>query len=552
MTNTDKKICLIATNLLASAGITQAVVSPGTRNSPLLTALDAGGFDMYPVVDERSAAFIALGMSRRLRQPVVLVCTSGTAPLNYSPAVAEAYYSSVPLIVITADRPAAFVGNQRAQTIDQRGIYRNFIRYECDVDENDSEEEYVAAINRAIAISDGPVHINMRLNEPLGGLAEAGPCGHVFCTEDSGHRTSRADLDYLSEVLATRRILIIAGPESDCTAGLHIPCELAARSNVAVLTEATSNLRITGAITDVPSAVTAALRLAGRDVLPEYVITCGGTLVSQDVLDRLAGVPGLRHISINATGHPFDPMGCLERAIPFGRGDRPFVCAAAMIAPDAGVSEFSRLWHSAADAAAGKARAVLDTARWCQWKAMDYIFGNIGDSVDVHLSNGMTVRLAQSLAWRHAAWLDCNRGVSGIDGSTSTAIGEALARPGMTTLLLTGDLSFQYDIGALTGSHIPAGFKAVVFNNRGGGIFRFISNTRGMPAREKFLGNIGSVDIAGVARTCGFAYFRACSMEQLGECFSRFMAFPGRAVLEAVTDSDYDNSVFSNYLKSIK
>ncbi|MGM9860559.1 MAG: thiamine pyrophosphate-binding protein, partial [Muribaculaceae bacterium] len=221
MLNTDKKVCRKCSQLLSAYGVEYAIVSPGTRNAPMIFALNQNAdINVYSVVDERSAAFIALGIATMQCRPVALVCTSGTAALNYAPAIAEAYYRNAPLVVITADRPADMIDRQRTQTIRQPGIYSNYIRYSCNINEDSDCSEVDTCLKDCMTKLSGPIHINLQLREPLGNVIEV---------EDS--KIDRAGLvkeqldilprrlQILSEILSTKKVLILVGHEMASSTG---------------------------------------------------------------------------------------------------------------------------------------------------------------------------------------------------------------------------------------------------------------------------------------------------------------------------------------------
>ncbi|MDE6288137.1 MAG: 2-succinyl-5-enolpyruvyl-6-hydroxy-3-cyclohexene-1-carboxylic-acid synthase, partial [Muribaculaceae bacterium] len=170
MKDTDIAVCRQLAVAARAAGVRYVIASPGTRNAPLTLAFKSCmGLEVLPVVDERSAAFIALGIAARSGSPVIIECTSGTAPLNYAPAMAEAYYRHLPLVAITADRPADAINQNVAQTINQIGIYHNFVCAEYDIS---STTDSKTTIKEAFKDIKGPIHINVHINEPLNGLCE--------------------------------------------------------------------------------------------------------------------------------------------------------------------------------------------------------------------------------------------------------------------------------------------------------------------------------------------------------------------------------------------
>lgn len=541
--NTDKKVCRIIAEILHQAGIEHVVISPGTRNAPLITAMTARkDLTVHAVVDERMAAFIATGMSHRSGKPVALVCTSGTAPLNYGPAVAEAYYRHIPLVVITADRPADTIDKLRGQTIHQPGIYRNYICKEIDVPCHDYDN--ILDMVPQMFDAEGPIHINVQLEEPLGSVEEF---NDVFPDYQISRRPERHQSlkEVLHDAFHGSNTLVVIGHDFH---GSTLPRQavelLNSMPGVVVMAEATAGIKGFRS-TDITAILTIA-----KDHLPTYLITIGGALVAQSLTSWAMAIPGLKHISVSTEEYPIDTYGCLTGTIKLTPEEfgRQLLLDFNSPKKDTG-SPFKKYWENLISESHTLLDEYLSEAPWGQWVAMDYIFRH-APGCDLHFSNGMTVRYAQGLIGDGIHSLTANRGVSGIDGSTSTAIGAAVVSP-IPTWLITGDMSFQYDMGALACNFIPPDFKIIVINNNGGGIFRFIKNTRGLPMTEKYLAGVTNVPVKGLAAAFGFNYFKASSKDELKRSFNDF-AGSHRAILEIITDSTIDNTIFHEYLKKLK
>lgn len=557
MSDTDKKVCRLLASRLSSHGVRRVVVSPGTRNAPLITALEASGaFALYPVVDERSAAFIALGMADAADEPVAVVCTSGTASLNYAPAVAEAYYRHVPLIVLTADRPGRAVGQMWGQTILQDGIYNNYINGQISVSDDEDAESVESSLSKVLAMADnGPVHINVHLEEPLGGLVE-----HIDDEWSINHGRVPSDLsqlpttELLAHALTAGRTWVVLGPAVFGTGSRYQEAisKLVQLPDVVVMHEATSGINAYSdqTVSDIASTLAAA-RNRCKAFLPEYIVTAGTALVSQSMTAFVSSIPGVKHISVNTESEPVDTYGRLAETVKatprqFANIVISILCDSTHA--DVADSGFKRFWLGESMKARQAMSRILGKSPWCQLKAMNEIF-KAAPRCDLQLGNGMTVRLAQFLQLDKFVSVGCNRGVSGIDGSTSTAIGYAAAS-GRPMLFVSGDMAFQYDMGALACGFIPDSFRAVVVNNSGGGIFRYIRNTKDIPVREKYLSDIVNLPLRGLCDSFGFNYFRAGNDQELKCVLEAFFEMP-RAVLEIVTDCDMDINVYNDYNRQL-
>lgn len=559
MINTEKEICRRIASLLSQSGVKDVVVSPGTRNAPMLTAMASNTrLRLLPVVDERSAAFIALGAAMRSSRPVALCCTSGTAVLDYAPAIAEAYYRHVPLIVITADRPADMIDQLRGQTLHQPDIYEKYIRHTLDIADTDPIEDSIAKVKDAIIIaqheSSGPVHINLRLTEPLGNVVEL-PDEPTICNESEElNQPAAKDYALLREALQCRRTWILCGPAFYSTSrpsAEHV-ADVGSAGNIVIMAESTSNLPSSDndAIADITSTLVKAGRSVPEDLLPEVIITTGAALVSQSAVCYIKNIKGVRHICVSTEPYEIDTFGVLAETAELDC-PRFFELASSIVndvidTPDARFKDFwFSLWHQAA----ATLHQYLSKAPWSQFTAMNRILTNL-PLANLYLSNGMTIRYAQAFNTRRFPWVDCNRGVSGIDGSLSTAIGGASVADRPTTFI-TGDMSFQYDMSALATTFIPDSFRVIVMNNGGGGIFRYITNTRSLPIAKTLLHDIANVNIEKIAGAFGFEYFRVDSNDTFDVAFLQFCRSE-RAILEVVTDIDTDTETFHKYYKTLK
>ncbi len=530
-------------------------MSPGSRNAPLLVALERQPqIDTYMVIDERSAGFIALGMADASGEPVALVCTSGTAPLNYGPAVAEAFYRNVPLIVITADRPYEWIDQDDSQTIIQPGIYANFIKgtFDISVDSVDADRQWYVnrTLNDALALAldgrPGPVHINVRISEPVGATIEVGN-ESVRKIETDFRNTLPTDAiaELASEINSGRKVLILAGfmhPQSIAEPLARI----AQMPNVIVMHEAQSNLH--GVCSDFIPNIDATLTCLPEGVAdPDLVVTIGGSLTSRMIKARLRKNSAIRHWSVGMNQRAVDCFRHMERRICAPAADVVVALAEQIVLPPNGATS-SKPWLEASKRARNIGEQA-QTAPWSDFKAMHYLMQRLPAGCNLHLSNGTAVRYAQLFDYQHLGHIFCNRGVSGIDGCTSTAIGAAVASQA-PSVLISGDMSFQYDLGALATTFIPSTFKMVVLNNDGGGIFRFIAATRHLDEVEKCFAGPVNLPLEAISKAYGFTYFAAESFAALPAAVDAWLAAnDAPAVLEIKTDGQISAETIRNFFK---
>jgi len=519
-------------SLLLAHGITRFVLCPGSRNSPLTVLLSCQeGVECRSAVDERSAGFAALGWISQCMRPVAVCVTSGSALLNLHPAVAEAAYRRLPLLVISADRPSAWIGQQDGQTLPQPGVFgalcrmcANLPEHECDAWHcNRLANEALLALGRG---GGGPVHINVPLPAPHFGQESVQPLPQ----ERVIRRLRLADLQgggsaCLAEAAARlpRRMILLG----QMAQGAALPPEPEQRA-FAIVGEHLCNTPQASAR---PDAIIGPEPGRREDLAPDLLITFGGCLVSKRLKALLRTHPPKEHWHISPEGEVTDTFQCLTLCLE-GRPDElwglPGVFAAA------GDAAFAARWRSAPPAPcfpysgmrlAGDLLAALPTP-----------------SV-LHLANSSSVRYAQLFPLPPGVQTECNRGVNGIEGSLSTAIGYAMgdSRP---QFLVCGDLSFFYDMNALWLPFGGTDLRILLLNNGGGGIF----DTLPLPPNAFVQGKHGAC-ARGWAESRGFSYYKVRNLAEWAPALAALTA-PGphtRVFVEAATDSAEEAALLGDY-----
>lgn len=563
MLDTDNKFCSILFDVIEKRGVKEVVCSPGSRNAPLLIAAAAReGLHKHVVTDERCAAFMALGMAVVSRRPVALVCTSGTALLDYAPAVAEAFYQGVPLIVISADRPQQWIDQDDSQTLKQFEALANFVKksYELPAWGTDDPEllwfaNRVAndAMIEATARRKGPVHINVRLSEPLGTKRPMGdkePRIIDLVTADT--LANKEIIRELGETVARKKVMLVAGfmsPDSSMHDAVARFCRL---PNVVAMAETISNLHLRDGACDVDSVLTAYPKETLDAMAPELVISVGGSLVSRMLKEYLRrNKDKCCHWSVGWSHTTSDCFMSLTKRIELEPSR--FLHHLAVATEKArgkgigGGASYGEEWKRARATAKKAKTQYLQKAPWSELKAFRQLMHLLYMEGNLFLSNGTAIRYAQIVndPLPHASY--CNRGVSGIDGSCSTAIGGAKVFKGKTWLI-TGDLSMAYDIGSLALPDIPDTMKIVVIDNGGGGIFRFISSTSSLEEREQYFCAAPKLPLRQLADGYGWNYFEAGDEEAFTREFVKFCASSGKSIFRVVCDGELSARVLKDYM----
>lgn len=567
MKNTEKKICRMTAHLLAAYGVRDVVLCPGNRNAPLIMAVERHPeLRAQTVVDERVGSFVALGMAAQSGRPAAVVCTSGSAVLDCAPAVAEAYYRQIPLVVISADRPADFIDNGQPQTIRQAGVLANIVRCSVDIEPEDSSERRLTYANRrlnkaltaATGHPCGPVHINIQIDTPLAAETEVSDAETFRKIELTGPcmtLPTREARQLGQELAPPRKVLIVCGAMAPDDKVRNAVSRLARIPNIAVLAEDNANVNCGEASTACNiDAVLASLGAEQRrELLPGILITVGAPLVSGRLGAFLSGHPDIQHWSINEDASPIDTYGILTRHIQLpARSFLPQLASAVQPFRTTALY-FGKMWQEAAEMTMKAAMTFTPETLWNDFTAMRELVSVHDKKINVHVSNGMSVRLFQALCAKPFHRTDCNRGVSGIDGATSTAIGAAMVTD-TPVMLISGDMSAQYDMGALAVDGVPASFRMVVFSNRGGNIFRIVGSTRGLEEREHRFCNIVSLPLEQLAEGFGFDYYEARDKTSLRALLPHFLdvrTTAAPAILNIVTDGDSGAEAWRAYIRSI-
>ena len=556
MQNTSHKTCHRIADLLVSRGVRYAVVSPGSRNAPLLIALSREErINKVVVVDERSAGFVALGISGATQRPVAVVCTSGTAVLNLAPAIAEAYYQQCPLLVITADRPQAWIDQNDSQTMRQNGVFANFVKKSyslASVIESDEQSWYVnrilnEAYFEATSGTCRPVHINIHIGEPIYSLCEA---------EDSGFRpidraessetlaTSRAK-SLAEQIAHSQRVMVVCGFMHTDERLETLLRAMAQRENVVVLAEHLAQIEGERIINCIDAALSAIPSDRSTDFAPDLLIYVGGAPVSRLMKQYLRTYAAhAEQWRVGLDENIIDTMQGITMQL--HTGATQFFEDILALNHEICRSDYSAKWMHLLHQGLESTRDFASRQPWSDFKAMDIIMQSLNDDVTLHLSNGLTVRYAQLFERVSGVAYLCNRGVSGIDGCTSTALGASLVSE-KPVLLITGDMSFAYDVNGLASQYNSSRLKIVVICNDGGGIFRFIKGPSALPELEQYFEVKRHIDVAKYAAAFGFDYFEAASEEALSQNLKRLLACDKAAILAVTTPGEINADVLRNF-----
>ena len=559
MISTKKHVQQLAF-LLHAKGITDVIISPGSRNGPLIHTLALSGlFNCRSIVDERSAAYFATGLAQALEKPVAVVCSSGTATLNFAPAVAEAFYLSVPIIILTADRPGYWVNQGENQTIPQQDIYRNYCKKEISLPLGESEKElwYAAriineTINHATSGLPGPVHINIPLEEPLHDLVDEPlpPVKTIEVTEAGNFLNEKIAGELTERFNLAEKVLVLPGQMSPNPELEAILAELSDKTGTLILREHLSNLHHPLFTGNVDLLMTSLLSQNMEDFRPDLLITLGGSFVSKPLKQFLRKYKPSEHWHLSLADQYYDTYQSLTRIVK--TDGTTFFRMIAEKATAKGKGYFNR-WKDTESRVIKVYNDYAHSAGFCDLHVFQRICRSIPPESVIHLGNSSPVRyglLPEAASGVHYLG---NRGTSGIDGSLSTAVGFASVSQKTNTIIL-GDLSFFYDSNALWNKYIGCNLRIIVIHNGGGNIFSMIKGPGESPAFHDFFFTRNTFSAEGIAHTFGIEYLKAENQEELEVALTELYA-PGRekpALLEIFTDAELNSATFRELFMKMK
>ena len=532
---------------LYNAGVRDMVIAPGSRNAPLIAALQRfGRIRLHSVRDERSAAFIALGFCLEGR-PAAVCCTSGTALLNFYPAVCEAYYQRLPLIAVSADRPPELIDQWDGQTIRQPEVFaahiRAMVQWSDQLDSpyaaEDIDRAMETALQAALGAETGPVHINIPLRDPIYRELDTDqpypvipPMAAAAIPAPEAPAAWQRDLG---------KVLVLCGQHRPDTALHNSLGHLAAKFPV---------------LCDISSSMLSAASVAHwetmfsfgtvSDVLrADTLITCGTAMLNKQLKQWLRAHPPRQHWHLQIGGWTGDPFQSQPQTLlgnPAGLLD-------ALYSLQPANPNYLQAWqveskHAHQTFRERKGRVLRESA-FSEWEALDFALTYLPDSAAVHFGNSMAVRYG---AWMMPAGFTgktfSNRGTSGIDGCVSTALGYAVAHPDKPCFLFVGDISFFYDSNAFWNDLRPDNLKVILLNNGGGNIFRVIDGPRQLPECETFLETRHQRKADHLCSDLGIAYSFANDLESLEEAWADVLKSDGPMVLEILFAPETATRIF--------
>ncbi|MTI33210.1 2-succinyl-5-enolpyruvyl-6-hydroxy-3-cyclohexene-1-carboxylic-acid synthase [Xanthovirga aplysinae] len=558
------------TEICAQKGIKDVILSVGSRNAPMVL-----NFVRHPQIrtrtisDERTAAFIALGIAQKTKRPVAIVCSSGSAAYNYAPAVAEAYFQQIPLLILTADRPPEWIDQQDNQTIRQFEIYGKNIKSSyylpvspSTVDELWHSDRIVSeALNVSTSFPAGPVHINVPLREPF--YPEKGE-EIVFDTSvkviDQIPTIPTLNSNVLNKLIQEwnqfDKKLIIAGQGPLQPQLIDHLKKLGEEQMIPIVGDVTSNLH------DIPEVIRYPDIFLGKDdeklltaLQPDLLITFGKAVLSKNSKLFLRKYKPKAHWHIQPGGHVADTYQSLGKHIPVNPDW--FFEKILNYEEKSSISNNTNYfddWQKAEKFSKNILEAPLLNENYCEFGIIKKAIDKLPEKTDLQLANSMAVRYVNFVGINSAKKnieVFSNRGTSGIDGCNSTAVGNALSTDKLT-VLFTGDMAFLYDRNAFWHNYLPNNLRIILLNNHSGSIFRIIKGPSDQPELEEYFETRQQSNAQHIAKEFQFDYFYCNGLDQLDDLLNQFYSREGNAkILEIETDSKVNKEIFLKFKQLI-
>ncbi|WP_343611045.1 2-succinyl-5-enolpyruvyl-6-hydroxy-3-cyclohexene-1-carboxylic-acid synthase [Chryseobacterium oranimense] len=551
----SKRSIQILAHLLQQYGISDIIISPGSRNAPLAIHFsETDAFNCYSIVDERSAAFVGMGMAKSEKKPVAITCTSGSAVANYYPAVTEAFYQNVPLLILTADRPTDYVDIFDGQTIRQKDIFHqhSYGDFQLLEDSKDNAEDVnFDIIKKAIELcfeKQGPVHINIPLEEPLYELVSELPS---FPTVEKTirHKEYEIPSNLIADWHTSQRIMILVGTKDYSPELESQLTQLVKNHSVVVLSEANSNLYHEKFFRHIDRYIFNFTEEDYKTYAPDLLITVGQNVVSKKVKQFLRSARPKQHWHLDEVWQPDTYFSLTEKV-----EVKPEVFFSKLLKfINLEPRPYFNLWDVLRDKKDARHEQFLNMVEFSDFYFFNKASQTIPENYNIHFSNSSAIRYAQLFDFGKRK-MYCNRGTSGIDGSTSTAMGFAIknANP---TLLITGDLSFFYDINGLWNQYIPPFVRIIIFNNGEGNIFKIIPGPGNANPNtlDEFIATKHRKHAEHLAKHFGFSYIKVEDEPTLDRVLENFFK-PGLQpkILEVNTYGKNSADVQKAYFEFMK
>lgn len=552
--------------ICSQLGIKNVIICPGSRSAPLTIAFTRHKeFDCKVIPDERSAAFIAMGMAQQINEPVILICTSGSASLNFLPAIAEAFYQQIPLIILTADRPAEWIDQLDGQTIRQEKVYGNHVKASFNIqtgqEHTDAQWHSQRMMAEAIAIStdapQGPVHLNFPFREPLY------PDHHDFKEVSvkaitSIRPTLKLGEDQYDSLIkqwnSFNRKLIVCGQGVVNSQELEYLHQLSGKFKIPVVGDIISNIHeLEHGITH-PDVFLGSNKSGLHESLqPDLLITFGKSVLSKHLKIMLRKYKPKQHWHIQNHSVAADTYQSLTHVVQVSQEDflkRISEQEDTQTFDTQKQENYYHIWQIEERKTRRVLSSFLHAEKFGEFEAVKKVLEALPENSNLHLANSMSVRYANFIGLdpnKKNIKVFSNRGTSGIDGCNSTAVGAALSSS-VNNILITGDMAFFYDRNAFWHNYKVPNLKILVLNNHGGSIFKMIKGPNQQPELDEYFVTEQKLKAEHLAKEYGFDYLFCDKRSKLNNYIKQFMEDDHvTKILEIETNADENQIILEQF-----
>ncbi len=550
MKHSQKISVQLLAEILAQNEINDIVISPGSRNAALtIEFTNDKRFTTYSVVDERSAAFFALGISKKIKKPVAICCTSGSAVANYYPAITEAFYANIPLLILSADRPENFVDNFDGQTIRQRNIFELHSAGNFQLTENEDEKsinfnelQITKAIEMLFTMS-SPIHINIPFSEPL----YEQTFDSLVLPKNYKIQSLNTDFQINNELFsiwnASPRKMILCGMLPKEIELQQLLSTLSVDNSLVILTETTSNLYNDNFFPTIDKLLFTFDDNFLQEFQPELLLTIGQNVVSKKVKDFLRQSTLKHHWHLDEYWQPNTYFQLTEKL----KCDKKYFLKELVKNSKKICSDYFQNWKNLEQHKKNHHQEYLQKIGFSDLKVFEFLSENIAENTCIHFSNSSVIRYSQLFDFNDKFEIHCNRGTSGIDGCTSTFIGFAMKNHQQKNLFITGDISFFYDNNALWNNYLSNNCKIILLNNGGGNIFKIIPGPDSTEALEQYFETKHHRNARLLAEMYDLHYFYVNDLPSLEVEFFAFDEDEFPSILEIDTSQIDNASILRKY-----
>tara|TARA_B100000524_G_scaffold95516_2_gene45220 strand:- start:1713 stop:3386 length:1674 start_codon:yes stop_codon:yes gene_type:complete len=535
-------------------GIKHIVFSPGSRNAPFAISFDVHpDFETHVIHDERAAAFYALGMSQTLQQTVALCCTSGSAVLNYFPAISEAFYREQRLLILSADRPKRLINKGHGQTIMQHEVFGKHVKQSLSVEDSNGKMNHNSITDFFGKMQESPyrpMHLNIHLEEPLYGVSDI----HIQKEKANKKEEIKEKVFSLTkdeiQSFGDQKILVLCGQGSTDYILKSALVDFNKNSNVVVLNENTSGISDRSFVNCIDRALNSIDAKGEKRFVPDILITIGGAIVSKRIKSFFIKHPPKRHIAINKSNIGIDL---------FLRLDDHYECKPTSFfellnkkATLLNNKNFKATWNQLDYLVKDRIPSFFNKAQTnTDLEVFHALYHTLPEKCTLHLGNSAIVRYMQLFDPVPNVHYECNRGTSGIDGCTSTAVGGAIANPNAQHVFISGDVSFIYDSNALWIDPFPKNLKIIVLDNKGGGIFKIIDGSKSSDQLERYFEAKHGTDVKAIANSFGIQVYSGKKSKKIQDQIIDFFQDNKSQLLLLTTDSNENPKELERFFKHL-